>query len=154
MSTALSTAAPSAAPSVEEKSVLASAEHDSQKQVNPVESSAEPVDDAQYPTGSKLYLIIASLLSFVFLVALDQTIVSTAIPQITTEFNTFSDVGWYGSAYLLTSTCFQPLFGRFYGRFKVKWVFLAAAFIFELGSLICAVSQDSTTFIVGRLLPV
>ncbi|PWN26016.1 MFS general substrate transporter [Jaminaea rosea] len=106
--------------------------------------------DVEYPKGLKFALINLSVNLVVFLVALDQTIVSTAVPVITNEFNSFSDVGWYASAYLLTSTAFQPLFGRLYGSFSIKYVFLASFFIFEIGSLICAVAQDSPTFIVGR----
>ncbi|PWN48871.1 MFS general substrate transporter [Violaceomyces palustris] len=111
-------------------------------------SSAE--DEQDYPSGIKLYLIMLALSLYVFLTALDQTIVSTAVPDVTNQFDSFSDVGWYASAYLLTSTCFQPLFGRMYANFPVKWVFLSAFCIFQLGSLICGVAQDSPTFIVGR----
>lgn len=53
-------------------------------------------------------------------------------------------------SYLLTSTAFQPLFGRLYASFNVKLVFLVSFLIFEIGSLICGVAQDSPTFIVGR----
>lgn len=42
------------------------------------------------------------------------------------------------------------MFGKFYTFYSIKWVFLFACFIFELGSLICAVSPDSTVLIVGR----
>ena len=106
--------------------------------------------DVEYPTGLKFALINVCLNLVVFLVALDQTIVSTAVPVITNQFNSFNDVGWYASAYLLTSTAFQPLFGRLYGSFSVKYTFLASFLVFEIGSLICAVAQDSVTFIVGR----
>ncbi|UZJ57634.1 hypothetical protein CBS101457_006954 [Exobasidium rhododendri] len=119
---------------------------------NPISAAKFPpnVDgEPEYATGAKLVLIIASVCSFVFLVALDQTIVSTAIPKIIQDFKVFQ-VGWYGSAYLLTSTAFQPLFGRMYQSFDIKLVYLTALCIFELGSLICGVAQDSTTFIVGR----
>jgi MFS family permease len=44
---------------------------------------------------------------------------------------------------------FQSASGKFYRYFPLKWSFLGSIFIFELGSLICAVSQNSTTFIVG-----
>ncbi|CAO1634351.1 unnamed protein product [Parajaminaea phylloscopi] len=106
--------------------------------------------DVDYPTGPKFILINVAINAVVFLVALDQTIVATAVPVVTNEFKSFSDVGWYASAYLLTSTAFQPLFGRLYSFFNVKWTFLSAFFIFEIGSLICAVAQNSVTFIVGR----
>jgi MFS family permease len=45
---------------------------------------------------------------------------------------------------------FQSASGKFYRYFPIKWSFLGSIFIFELGSLICAVSQNSTTFVVGR----
>lgn len=58
--------------------------------------------------------------------------------------------GWYGASYLLTSACLQPVYGVIYRYFSVKWVFLATIFIFEVGSLICAVSPTSVAFIIGR----
>lgn len=60
------------------------------------------------------------------------------------------DIGWYGSAYLLAASAFQPLYGRIYGSFSVKVSFLAALAVFELGSLICGVSPTSVALIVGR----
>ncbi|KAK0518081.1 hypothetical protein OC834_007551, partial [Tilletia horrida] len=106
--------------------------------------------DEEYPTGLKFALINVACAFFIFLVAIDQTIVSTAIPVVTNRFNAFQDVGWYGSAYLLTSTVFQPFFGRLYADFSVKWVYLASFLIFEVGSLICALADSSPMFIVGR----
>lgn len=50
-----------------------------------------------YPTGTKLALITLALCLSVFLMALDNTIIATAIPKITDEFNSLPDVGWYGS---------------------------------------------------------
>lgn len=54
-------------------------------------------DEPEYPTGVKLGIIIASLCLSVFLMALDNTIIATAIPVITDKFNALDDVGWYGS---------------------------------------------------------
>jgi MFS family permease len=82
--------------------------------------------------------------------AVDNSIIATAIPEITNEFKSLPDVGWYGSAYLLTTAALQLLFGRFYTFFSIKLIYLIAIFIFELGSLICAVAQNSVTLIVGR----
>ncbi|KAK0530413.1 hypothetical protein OC835_004023 [Tilletia horrida] len=122
--------------------------HTLDKELSPSPSSQGVVQD--YPTGIRFVLIIIACAAFVFLIAVDQTIVSTAIPALSNEFNSFQDVGWYGSAYLLTSTAFQPLFGRLYASFSVKWVYLASFFIFEIGSQICAIAKHSTVFIVGR----
>lgn len=76
-------------------------------------------EDVVYPKGLKLAVILIALCCAVFLVALDQTIISTAIPKITDEFNSITDIGWYGSSYLLTTTALQPVFGRIYTIFSV-----------------------------------
>lgn len=77
---------------------------------------------------------------------------ATAIPRITTVFNSLNDVGWYGSSYLLTTTSLQPSFGKVYTYFNVKWTFLTALCIFELGSIVCAAARNSVMLIVGRAL--
>lgn len=82
--------------------------------------------------------------------ALDNTIIATAIPKITDHFNSLDDVGWYGSAYLLTTCAFQLLFGKFLTFFSIKWVYLIAIGIFELGSLVCGAAPTSTALIIGR----
>jgi hypothetical protein len=51
-------------------------------------------EDMQYPHGLKLAVILMALCLAVFLVALDQTIISTAIPKITDHFNSIKDIGW------------------------------------------------------------
>ena len=73
-----------------------------------------------------------------------------AIPQITNDFNSLPDVGWYGSAYLLTCCAFQLLFGKIYTFYAVKTVFLASILLFEVGSAICGAAPNSTVFIIGR----
>jgi EmrB/QacA subfamily drug resistance transporter len=109
-----------------------------------------PPDEVVYPTGIKLATVSLALCLAVFLVALDNTIIATAIPRITDQFKALDDVGWYASAYLLTTCSFQLLFGKFYTFFSIKWVFLFAIGVFELGSLLCGVAPNSTVLIVGR----
>jgi hypothetical protein len=72
-------------------------------------------DDGQYPTGLRLTLIFLSLVLTTFLVALDATIIATAIPTITAQFQSLDDVSWYNTAFLLTQCAFQLPFGRCYG---------------------------------------
>ncbi|KAL4812088.1 MFS general substrate transporter [Aspergillus spinulosporus] len=98
----------------------------------------------------RLIVIAIGLMLAVFCVALDNTIMAVAIPKITDQFHALNDVGWYASSYLLTTCSFQLLYGKFYTFFNIKWVFLTALFIFELGSLICGVAPTSTVLIVGR----
>ncbi|KAL2049759.1 hypothetical protein ABVK25_009982 [Lepraria finkii] len=107
-------------------------------------------EEPEYPIGAKLGIIIASLCLSVFLMALDNTIIATAIPKITDHFKALDDVGWYGSAYLLTTCAFQLLFGKLYTFFSIKWVYLTAIFIFEVGSVICGAAPTSVALIIGR----
>ncbi|KAK2590900.1 hypothetical protein QQS21_011412 [Conoideocrella luteorostrata] len=98
----------------------------------------------------KLALITVALCLSVFCVALDNTIIATAIPRITDQFHTLEDVGWYGSAYLLTTCSFQLIFGNLYNLYAIKWVYLGALFLFELGSVVCAATPSSVGFVIGR----
>ena len=86
-----------------------------------LKAAQQAEEDLEYPHGLKLAVILAALCLAVFLVALDQTIISTAIPKITDHFRSIQDIGWYGSSYLLTSTAMQPTFGRIYTIFGVSY---------------------------------
>lgn len=108
------------------------------------------IGTSDYPTALPLTLIVIALVLSIFLVALDMTIVATAIPKITDEFHSLDQVGWYGSAFFLTIAAFQSTWGKGYKYFPLKWTFLLSIFFFEIGSLICAVANNSTTLIVGR----
>lgn len=87
-------------------------------------------------------LLIFALCLAVFCQALDNTIIATAIPKITDDFNSLEDVGWYGSGYLLSTCAFQLSYGKLYNLYPVKWVFLISLAIFELGSLVCGAGRS------------
>ncbi|CAN9447558.1 unnamed protein product [Alternaria alternata] len=114
------------------------------------DESTAPDDDSKYLSGFKLAILSVGLCLTTFVIALDNTIIATAIPKITTVFNSLEDVGWYGSSYLLTTTSLQPSFGKIYTYFDVKYTYLFALVIFEVGSIICAAATSSPMFIVGR----
>ncbi|KAI1412496.1 MFS general substrate transporter [Hypoxylon sp. FL1857] len=104
----------------------------------------------EYMTGIKLVIFLFPVTLVYFLLMLDGSIVSTAIPSITSEFNSLLDIGWYGGAYQLASSSFQPLSGKIYTYFSTKWCFLTFFFIFEVGSALCGAAQSSVMLIVGR----
>jgi MFS family permease len=85
-----------------------------------------------------------------FLALLDTSIISTAIPSITDDFKSLPDIGWYGSAYQLSSAALQPLTGKIYTKLSLKWSFLAFLCLFELGSLLCGVASSSKMLIIAR----
>ncbi|KAH7408372.1 major facilitator superfamily domain-containing protein [Phaeosphaeria sp. MPI-PUGE-AT-0046c] len=110
-------------------------------------------DDAtieEFATGKRLVPVVVALVFSVFLIAIDMTIIGTAIPKITSDFDGLNMVSWYGSVYFLTFGGFQPASGKFFKYFPLKPAYLGSIFIFVIGSLICAVSQNSVTFVVGR----
>ena len=107
-------------------------------------------DEVVYPSGLKLAVITLALCLSVLLVALDNTIIATAIPRITDDFHALDDVGWYGSSYLLTTCALQLFFGRLYTFYSIKIVFLISIIIFEVGSAICGSAPTSDALIVGR----
>lgn len=106
--------------------------------------------DQYAPRTAKFWTIMLCNYLSLFLVALDRTIITTAIPRITDEFNSLGDIGWYGSAYMLASAISQPLFGRIYKYYDMKWVFLTNAVLFAAGSAICGAAPNSKAFIAGR----
>ena len=77
--------------------------------------------DLYKPKTAKFWLILLSNFLALFLVALDRTIISTAVPRITDDFKSLGDIGWYGSAYMLTTAASQLLYGRVYKFYDMKW---------------------------------
>lgn len=82
--------------------------------------------------------------------ALDQSIVSTAIPVIVSEFQAFDKVAWLVTAYFLTQCGLILLAGQLLSVFKSKWVLLGAITFFELGSLLCALANSMDMLIAAR----
>jgi MFS family permease len=105
----------------------------------------------QYPRGGRLVLITVGLLLSIFLAALDSTIISTAIPSITSQFGGISNIAWYGTSYAITNTAFQSSWGKAYQYFSMKKTFLLAVLVFEVGNVICALAPSSEVFIFGRI---
>ncbi|KAI0006989.1 major facilitator superfamily domain-containing protein [Xylariaceae sp. FL0662B] len=102
------------------------------------------------PKTSRLALIMIGLCLAVCLTGMDQTILATATPVISNEFNALADIGWWSNAYLLTLSSFQLFYGKLYTNFPIKWVYLAAIALFEIGSLVCTTAPNSVALIIGR----
>ncbi|KAE8445747.1 hypothetical protein EG329_012926 [Mollisiaceae sp. DMI_Dod_QoI] len=124
---------------------------DPEKRVEGESNPAHPVEDEyEYITGIKLFLAMVGVVLACFLMLLDTSIITTAIPRITSDFNSLKDVGWYGSAYLLANCAIQPLTGRVYSNFSSKYTFLSFLATFELGSVLCGAAKSSIMLILGR----
>lgn len=110
----------------------------------------KPQEESEYVHGVALYALICALLLVVLIMSLDVSIIATAIPRITDDFHTIADIGWYGAGFSFATAALQPVSGKIYTFFPMKWSFIAFVLIFELGSLLCATSVSSSMFIVGR----
>ncbi|KAJ9633440.1 hypothetical protein H2204_006990 [Knufia peltigerae] len=117
----------------------------------PQKPNGSPADEEdEYPSKSRVLVTVFAMMLTSFCVALDRTIIATAIPVITNHFNSLGDVGWYASAYLLTMAPLMLIMGRIYKFYNPKWVYMVCIGIFEIGSLVCGVAPNSTALIIGR----
>lgn len=110
------------------------------------------VGDSHLLIGKKLYVAFTAMLLALFLIALDQTILSTALPRIASDFNAFSQQGWVAASFVLTQTAFILFFAQVLRAFPAKYVLLSSIVIFEVGSALCGAAPDINTLIGGRAL--
>lgn len=88
----------------------------------PPAAPPQPTENDLYkPKSPMFWLTLLCNFMALFLVALDRTIIATAVPRISDEFNALGDIGWYGSAYMLTTSCAQLVYGRIYKFYDMKW---------------------------------
>ncbi|MGB3683689.1 MAG: MDR family MFS transporter [Rubrobacteraceae bacterium] len=95
-------------------------------------------------------LAVAGLMLALFLVALDQTIVGTALPKIIAELNGFEKYAWVTTAYLLASTSMIPVIGKLGDIYGRKWFIVAGIFVFLVGSALCGAAWGMTELILFR----
>jgi len=121
-------------------------------------SLVESIDVALDPPRGQTHehppirLLFSALLLVMLLAALDQTIVSAALPTIVGEMGGLESLSWVVTAYLLTSTIVVPLYGKFGDLFGRKIVLQTAIVVFLLGSILCGLAQNMTQLILMRAL--
>ena len=101
-------------------------------------------------TQSEVRTILISLMLTMFLAALDQTIVATALPTIGRQFHDVSNLSWVITAYLLASTAVAPVFGTLSDIYGRRATIIAAMSLFIVGSVLCALAPNMPTLIVAR----
>ncbi|QBS37471.1 DHA2 family efflux MFS transporter permease subunit [Thermaerobacter sp. FW80] len=97
-------------------------------------------------------LAMIGVMLCMFLGALDQTIVATAMPRVVEELHGLDRYAWVATAYLLATVVALPIFGRLNELLPGKWVFTAAAGIFLAGSALCGLSPSMDALIAFRAL--
>src|SRR3979490_2285227 len=101
-------------------------------------------------TRSARILATVGVALALFLAALDQTIVGTALPRIVAELNGLDYFAWVATAYLVTSTVLTPIAGKLGDLFGRKPFLLAGMIGFVIASALCGLSQDMTQLIIAR----
>jgi len=94
--------------------------------------------------------IVAAVLLGLFLAALDQTVVGTALPKIVTDLHGNDIYTWAFTAYILTSTISGPIYGKLSDLFGRRPILLFAVSVFLLGSLLSGLSQEMWQFVAFR----
>jgi EmrB/QacA subfamily drug resistance transporter len=113
-------------------------------------SNAPPIAPRAPLTPDEVRAILASLMVAMFLAALDQTIVATALPTIGRQFQDVSNLSWVITAYLLASTAVAPVFGTLSDIYGRRAMIITSLSLFIAGSLLCAVAPSLSMLIVGR----
>jgi EmrB/QacA subfamily drug resistance transporter len=97
-------------------------------------------------------IIMVSVMAAMLLVALDQTIISTALGKIVEQFNAFDSLSWIVTAYLLTTTITVPIAGKFSDLFGRRLILLIGVAVYTAGSLLSGTSADVVQLIAWRAL--
>src|SRR6185503_6097708 len=112
---------------------------------------ATPADSRPAPLShAEIRSIIIGVMLAMFLAALDQTIVATALPTIGRELRNIMDLPWVVTSYLVAATAATPLYGKFSDIYGRRITMLVGISTFMVGSLACALAPSMLTLIVGR----
>src|ERR1043166_3985073 len=113
-------------------------------------SDAPPIAPRAPLTPDEVRAILVSLMLAMFLAALDQTIVATALPTIGRQFHDVSSLSWVITAYLLASTAVAPVFGTLSDIYGRRAMIVAALSLFVAGSVLCALAPNMPVLIIAR----
>ena len=114
------------------------------------EVAAGRLDGGGGMTHRQIQVVFSGLMLGLLLAALDQSIVSTALPTIVGDFHSLSRLTWVVTAYLLTSTVSAPLYGKISDLYGRKRIFQFAIVVFLIGSVLAGLSRNMDQLITFR----
>ena len=117
---------------------------------NAGESQPRANEAPQYLSHSQILVVVVGVMAGMFLAALDQSIVGTALPRIVSELGGLDKLSWVVTAYLLTSTAVTPLWGKISDLYGRRLIFQVAITSFLLGSILSGLSQNMGELIAFR----
>ena len=98
----------------------------------------------------ELWLVLGALMLAVFLASMEISIISTALPTIVGEFQSFENFAWVGTAYIVTAAIGTPLLGKLSDLYGRNLVFQSTLALFVVGSLLCGLAQSMGQLIAFR----
>ena len=113
------------------------------------EAAAAPGEDGTF-THRQILTIVAGLMVAMFLAALDQTVVSTAIRTIADDLQGYDLQAWATTAFLITSTISTPLYGKLSDIYGRRPFYLFAIAVFVVGSVLCGMADSMYQLAVFR----
>ncbi|KAB2571990.1 Efflux pump FUS6 [Lasiodiplodia theobromae] len=117
-----------------------------------IQVPAETADTTPSRSNFRVTAIMMALYLALFVAALDQTIVSTAIPTITSSLHSASGYTWIGGAYLLAKSAAMPIWAKLSDIWGRKPIILASLLLFFAASILCALAASMPALIGGRAL--
>ncbi|KAF2459785.1 major facilitator superfamily domain-containing protein, partial [Lineolata rhizophorae] len=113
-----------------------------------LQNAEKPVRDVH---GIKWLIAVVTILTSTFFFAIDNTIVADIQPAILNTFGNVEKLPWLGTAFALGGISILP-WGKAYGVFNIKWLFIASTVLFQAGSALCGAAPSMDSLIFGRAL--
>ncbi|KAK2759174.1 hypothetical protein FQN54_003274 [Arachnomyces sp. PD_36] len=140
----------------EEQILEQNAQNDGAKlEANTASGNAEEVDTNASPReihGLLWFLVVIAILSSIFLYSLDNTIVADISPAVVNRFGDTVKLPWLSVGFLLGGAAVVLPFGKLYGLFDAKWLYIASSLLFNIGSALCGAAPNMNALIIGRVL--
>jgi EmrB/QacA subfamily drug resistance transporter len=116
----------------------------------PVKTSAYPQHQEGERSHAEIMVVMSALMLAMLLAALDQTIVSTALPQIASDLHGLSKLSWVATSYLITSAIVTPIFGKLGDLYGRKKLFQLTIVIFLVCSALCGLAHSMNQLVLFR----
>jgi EmrB/QacA subfamily drug resistance transporter len=113
-------------------------------------AKAPTADEHSYLSHRQILVVLGGVMAGMFLAALDQSIVATALPRIVSDLGGLEHLSWVVTAYLLTSTASTPLWGKISDLYGRRPIFQTAIVVFLAGSLVAGAASSMGVLIGGR----
>ncbi|EAU31618.1 predicted protein [Aspergillus terreus NIH2624] len=137
---------------IDDHQQLSELERNTSAQEKQEDSAPTPDASPRNIHGFLWFLVVISILSSIFLYSLDNTVVADITPAAVNRFGDVVKLPWLSVGFLLGGAAVVLPFGKFYGLFDAKWLYIISSVVFNVGSALCGAAPNMDSLIVGRVL--